>query len=260
MQSIKAKLNSLDGIKLLRTVRNALKRDYGLLLSCKQLLGFYRSYRKYRIINSNPAFSLQTKFLKPCIFDKTANTPVDPTYFYQDAWCAKKVFENKPDRHYDIGSKTELVGILSQFVPTTMVDIRPIELELNGLTFQRGSILKLPFEAGVLSSVSSICVIEHIGLGRYGDELDPDGSEKAAQELKRVLATNGNLYVSVPIAEENRIYFNAHRAFSRDYLLDMFQPLVLKEEKYIYRRQMLDCYDPQKKFGTGLFHFTKNSF
>ncbi len=31
-------------------------------------------------------------------------------------------------------------------------------------------------------------VVEHVGLGRYGDPLDPDGDLKAIAELKRVTA------------------------------------------------------------------------
>ena len=150
-----------------------------------------------------------------------------------------------------------MVGIISQFVPTTMIDIRPLELKLNDLYFIEGDILSLPFDDNTLKSISSICVIEHIGLGRYGDELDPFGSEKAVAEIKRVLAKDGNLYISLPVDAENSIYFNAHRAFTRDYILQLFHPLTLIEEKYIYKNEMTDHYDKTKGFGTGLFHFKK---
>ena len=67
-----------------------------------------------------------------------------------------------------------------------MVDIRlPIPLDL--LEFREGSILALPYEDKSVPSVSSICVVEHTGLGRYGDPIDPLGSEKVLVELKRIV-------------------------------------------------------------------------
>jgi len=75
-------------------------------------------------------------------------------------------------------------------------------------------------------------VIEHIGLGRYGDKLDVDGSKKAASELKRVLAVDGKLYVSCPIGIE-RVYFNAHRVFYPETVIEMFSGLTLEEFSYV---------------------------
>jgi ubiquinone/menaquinone biosynthesis C-methylase UbiE len=159
--------------------------------------------------------------------------------------------------HYDIGSSANSIGIISQFTPTTMIDIRPIDLKLDGLHFIEGSILAIPFEDNSIQSLSSLCVIEHIGLGRYGDQVDAFGSEKAAQEIQRVLAKGGNFYCSLPVDSECKIYFNAHRAFTRAYVLELFSGLSLVEEKYHYGRAVYDFYDAKKGFGTGLFYFTK---
>ena len=140
-----------------------------------------------------------------------------------------------------------------------MIDIRPIDLDLPNLFFRRGSILALPFDDDSIESLSSLCVVEHIGLGRFGDPIDPYGSEKAAKELKRVLNPGGNLYFSVPVDDACRVYFNAHRAFTRDYVISLFASLELVDEKYHYGRAMFDAYDSAKGFGTGLYHFRKAS-
>lgn len=87
------------------------------------------------------------------------------------------------------------------------------------LFFKKGSILELPFEDNSIQTLSSLCVVEHIGLGRYGDPVDSFGSEKAIKELKRVLQVGGIILFSVPVDNENKIYFNAHRAFAREYIL-----------------------------------------
>lgn len=219
---------------------------------------FFSDLGKYGKENTNKNFLFDLNNISSQIYDNTPESQgLDYVYFYQDSWCAEKIFKNKPKHHYDIGSKAEMVGIISQFIPVTMIDLRPLDVSLPNLKFEKGDILDLPFENNSIDSLSSICVIEHIGLGRYGDKIDSFGSEKAIEEIKRVLADKGNLYVSLPIDEENRVYFNAHRAFTREYILKLFRPLKLIEEKYIYGKELSDKYDPEKYFGTGLFWFKK---
>ena len=40
-------------------------------------------------------------------------------------------------------------------------------------------------------------VVEHIGLGRYGDQVDPDGDLMAMKELERVTAKLGKLLLNL---------------------------------------------------------------
>lgn len=86
----------------------------------------------------------------------------------------------------------------------------------------------LPFANGTLRSLSCMHVVEHIGLGRYGDPLDPDGDLKAAAELHRVLAPGGNLLFVVPVGRP-RIVFNAHRVYSFAQVRHCFASLNLVE-------------------------------
>lgn len=230
------------------------KNNPTILKRISKYLEFLKELKKFKKAD-NPNYLLNLINLKPCLFDKTETQLIDPVYFYQDTWCAQKIFSSKVDHHYDIGSNTKSMAIISQLIPTTMVDIRPIDLELSNFYFKKGSILNLPFTDGSLQSVSSICVIEHIGLGRYGDDLDPFGSEKSCKELIRVLAKNGNLYITVPVDDNNKIYFNAHRAFTREYILKQFTSLRLVEEKYIYGRKLFNNYNKDLGFGTGMYHF-----
>ncbi len=145
-----------------------------------------------------------------CLDERGAVTPVDPWYFYQDAWAFRKVYKGRPAWHLDVGSTALLVGVLSQVVPVTSVDVRPLPVTLGGLTCLSGTVTALPFEDGTVPSASSLSVIEHIGLGRYGDDLDPRGSERACRELARVLAPGGRLYLSFPTGAAVTL-FNAHR-------------------------------------------------
>lgn len=195
------------------------------------------------------------RWLQPQIGEDTAETELDATYFYQDAWAFEKIYTRKPSQHVDVGSHNQFVALLSKVVPVTMVDIRPLPVTLESLQFKAGSILALPYADNSIPSVSSICVIEHIGLGRYGDPIDPDGSEKALRELMRIVQPGGDLLISVPIDVENRIYFNAHRAFREDYLLELFRPFEVIEKRYIYGNTFGS--EIRSKFGTGCYLLRK---
>lgn len=234
-----------------------LKMETNLFKNLSLLLKFYKNFYNYKKINTSSGFSLNLNNIYPCVFDNSSYTPLDPIYFFQDSWAANKIFNIKPEHHYDIGSSAKTIGILSQFVPITMVDIRPIRLSLKNLFFKQGSILNLPFKNNSIKSLSSLCVIEHIGLGRYGDKVDPYGSEKAIKELKRILAVGGIILFSIPIDNENKIYFNAHRAFTRNYIIELFDEFKIIEEKYIYGTKIYDSYNTEEGFGTGLYMLKK---
>ena len=225
------------------------------ILLIKQFCWFFKELRILRQLEENRQFKLIEYY--PCLLDNINYTPLDSTYFFQDSWAAKHLFELKPNHHYDVGSSAKTIGILSQFIPITMIDIRPIQLELPNLFFKKGSILELPFEDNSIESLSSLCVVEHIGLGRYGDTIDPFGSEKAIKELKRVLKIGGILLVSVPIDNENKIYFNAHRAFTKTYILELCEGLEVIDEKYHYGMKLYNEYDRTRGFGTGLYMLKK---
>ncbi|HVZ39073.1 MAG TPA: DUF268 domain-containing protein [Candidatus Kapabacteria bacterium] len=215
---------------------------------------FWRSYRAYRAMAPEQVPTMQ---LLPCLNDDTAETPIEPIYFYQDAWAFERIVAGHPPEHVDVGSHHKFVALLSKVVPVTMVDIRPLPLPLNTLKFLKGSILELPFADASIGSLSSLCVVEHIGLGRYGDPLNPHGSEEAIAELKRVVAPGGDLYLSLPVDDVTRVYFNAHRAFEEEYLFTLFGGFELLDRRYIVRGRYLEKREPG--FGIGCYHLKRNA-
>jgi SAM-dependent methyltransferase len=213
---------------------------------------FWDSYQRYSEL---PGSAASAEFLYPCIGEDTGETPVEPTYFFQDAWAFEKIVAARPERHVDVGSHHRFVSFLSKVVPTTMVDLRPLRAHMESIGFVEGSILALPFPDQSVPSVSSICVVEHIGLGRYGDPLDPHGTEKSLEELKRVVAPGGDLYVSLPIAEADREYFNAHRVFTEETALGMFEPFEVVESRYIYGYEFVE--QRRSAAGVGCYHLRR---
>lgn len=216
-----------------RAARNVARHGRSMMRRVTGWGRFWSRYFRYRRMASpdqKPSFTR----LMPSLVDDRGETPLEVTYFFQDAWAFQKIVNATPSRHVDVGSHHKFVSLLAQVVPTTMVDIRPLPVELWNLEFVTGSILDLPFPDGSIPSVSSICVIEHIGLGRYGDALDPDGTRKAVDELKRIVTGAGDLYISLPIDDETHTYYDAHRTFTEEDALRMFEPFEVIESRYVY--------------------------
>lgn len=164
----------------------------------------------------------------PCFYEKTKTTKFDLHYFYQDIWATKKIYENKISHHVDIGSNIQFAGFLTAFTKVSFVDIRQLEVMLDNFKSIKGDIIVLPFKNNSVCSLSCLNVAEHIGLGRYGDILDPFGTKKACQELSRVLAKNGNLYFSISVGKP-KLCFNAHRISSPKKIIQYFGDLELVE-------------------------------
>ncbi len=58
----------------------------------------------------------------------------------------------------------------------------------------------------------SISSIEHDGLGRYGDPINPNGDLQAMRLLKRKLKPGGLLFLGIPIGLDTLVW-NAHRIY-----------------------------------------------
>jgi len=191
-----------------------------------KLLRYINDWKKYIQLNAAEPIRLINTY--PRVHDKTKETHFDKHYFYQNIWAFKKIYESECDSHIDVGSKIDFIGFLTTITKVTFIDIRPLILNLDNLGSKKGNILALPYKDGSVKSLSCLHVAEHIGLGRYGDSLDPLGTQKAAKELSRVLAPNGTLYFSVPIGKP-KLCFNAHRIHSTNQILNYFSDLDLIE-------------------------------
>jgi hypothetical protein len=199
----------------------------------------------------------------PQLHDRTSSTGVDAHYFYANGWAMRRIVSQQPTHHVDIGSQTMFVNLLSSILPVEFYDYRPLEAKMEGLTNLSGDILKLPITAGSVESLSCLHVAEHIGLGRYGDPLNPNGTWLACGEMKRVLAPGGNLYFALPIGKPN-VCFNAHRIHSPKTIIEYFDGLDLVEFSGVHddgryvERVDLDEF-ANSHYGCGMFWFRCNS-
>jgi hypothetical protein len=145
-------------------------------------------------------------------------------YFQQDLQVARWVFHEKPVRHVDVGSRIDgFVGHLAVFRDVEVLDIRPQPEPIDGVKFHQVDLMADLQQEWLecTDSLSCLHTIEHFGMGRYGDPIDPVGHLKGLAQLKRMLAPGGVFYLSTPIGPQ-RVEYNAHRIFAVETLLGWF--------------------------------------
>lgn len=94
----------------------------------------------------------------------------------------------------------------------TTVEYAPIHLETPGLRAMTPEQFERTPE--VFDCALSISSVEHSGLGRYGDVLDPDGDLRAMEMLRRMVVPGGELFLAVPLGRD-KLVWNAHRVYGR---------------------------------------------
>lgn len=197
----------------------------------------------------------------PILDEKVKVTGVDYHYLYQQIWVFNEVNEKKPKNHYDVSSTYQMSCYLAGITKAHFVDLRPIEAEIDNLEVLQGDIENLKFRDNSIESLSCLHVIEHIGLGRYGDNLNINGPEVACKELARVLKSGGFLYLSTPIGRE-RICYNAHHVFNPKTILKYFKDLKLEsfnmvdDDGKLHKNIKLKEYQ-EKEYSLGMFKFKK---
>jgi len=203
--------------------------------------------------------------LKPYLKDRhEAAGSARGHYFLQDIWAAQHVHRHDAPEHIDVASRVDgFVAHVVSFKPVRYVDIRPLESTVPGLTWQEGTVCALPQASHSVSSLSCLHVIEHIGLGRYGDPIDPDGWLKGLSELQRVLKPGGQLLIGTPCGRQ-RVVFHAHRVFSPAQIIAALPELKLVEFSLIkdnsattwIANASLDACNGLS-YACGLFRFTR---
>lgn len=198
-------------------------------------------------------------------------------YFRQDLLVAQKVFQAKPKRHVDVGSRIDgFVAHVASFRAVEVFDIRELSTEIPGIIFKQAdlmspdSVINFCVDGeGYCDSLSCLHTIEHFGLGRYGDQVDPLGYRRGIENLSKFLMPGGHLYLSTPIGQE-RVEFNANWVFNPQTILDVASSVGLS----LYELIVLDQRGAQETvilptkenlvalakeyYRLGIFHFIKD--
>lgn len=208
--------------------------------------------------------------LSPCLSDwyEEGGTTKNE-YFWQDLLVARKIFEAKPERHVDIGSRVDgFVAHVASFREIEVFDVRPITRKIPGVIFKQADLMNtMATMEDYCDSLSCLHALEHFGLGRYGDPINPNGFELGFASMAGLLRNYGAFYLSVPIGI-NRVEFNANRVFDPRIIVDLAEKNSLKlssltvfwqdgriEEMILDELQLSNL--ARQRYALGIFTFIK---
>lgn len=186
-------------------------------------------------------------------------------YFHQDLYVAQKIFSSKPSKHVDVGSSIAgFVSHVAAFMPIEIWDIRPTPSVSKNISFNQQDVM-----AGLTvssPSVSCLHTLEHFGLGRYGDPINPRGHLTGFKHLVDAVQPGGLLYISFPIGAEDRVEFNAHRVFHPESILGWPGAELIELEEFAFvddagdlvtDASLSDAVNQKLRFGCGIYTFRK---
>ena len=245
-----------------------LRQTYRSLRGMPRFFRTLRELRRQEEASGHP-FSLRASH--PCLGEDSEGSGLaSGHYFHQDLLVARRIFQDRPRRHVDVGSRVDgFVAHLACFRRVEVVDIRPLTSAIPNITTIQADVMA-PLPADLVEScdsVSCLHALEHFGLGRYGDPIDYDGHLLGLESLYSMLAPGGKLYLSVPIGPQ-RIEFNAHRVFSVGYLLGRLEPRY-RVDRFSYVDDSGDLHEDVSlteediredfgcSYGCGIFELTK---
>lgn len=239
-----------------------LKISYDGVVFFSRYTRYIYNYLKRSSALADGRFEYSWRLRWPCLNDATEGTGFDAHYLYHTSWAARILARDKPEYHVDISSSLMFVSLVSAFIPVRFYDYRPANINLSNLDGGFADLMKLPFDDNSVRSLSCMHVIEHVGLGRYGDPFQPQGDLKAISELIRVVSPGGCLFFVVPIGGKSVLQFNAHRIYLYEQIQSYFQSMKLEDFALV-----TDCgaflVNPsieivrQQYFGCGCFLFRK---
>lgn len=230
------------------------------LIAIRHLPRFFSDARTFKRLGGN--ISLRYPILSD--YKEPAGT-MRGHYFHQDLFVAKQIFHNNPKRHVDVGSRLDgFVAHVASFRDIEVLDIRNITSQVPGIKFTQADLMQ---DSAVRSdSVSCLHAIEHFGLGRYGDEVDPEGHLKGFSSISSIVTSGGTLYLSFPIGKSERTEFNAQRIFHPRSVLSWpgIEGLELVQFSFVDDLgdffedvQIAAAEDQQLVFGCGIYKFKK---
>lgn len=188
-----------------------------------------------RMSTNNHEFLILDNY--PCLNDRDEDSgTTNGAYFHQDLFVAKQIYLNSPLKHVDIGSRIDgFIAHVAVFREIELFDIRNLESKVENIVFKQADLMSNDLNYfDYCDSISSLHALEHFGLGRYGDKIDPNGHIKGFKNITNILKKGGTFYFSVPMGIQQRIEFNAHRIFNLKYLINLISPdFIINSFSYI---------------------------
>jgi len=214
--------------------------------------------------------------IKPCLLDRfDTSGAIHNEYFWQDLIVARRIYERNPKIHIDIGSKVD--GFVSHVASYREIECFDIRNQINTIPNVKFHIADITGDISqnlflqnlkYCDSLSCLHVLEHFGLGRYGDKVNPTSYKDGLLNISKIISTNGILYLSIPIGIE-RVEFDANWIFNPldiIYLAESFglkfsNLTIINTNGIIFDSIQfnLDTFEKlsNENYNLGLFEFTK---
>lgn len=178
------------------------------------------------------SFKFSEKNQMPCLgeWDRTASS-FAAHYFWMEEWCSKKIFNSKPEIHVDVGGRYDgLISRLNTFGQRVIeFDIRPMKSPCDNVEFIcTNAVYMSEIADESIGSISLLGVMDTMGLGRWGDLVDPEAWLKCLKSVQRVLWKGGDAYFSVLIGKE-KLEFNLGRIFEPMTIISALDGMELEE-------------------------------
>jgi hypothetical protein len=226
-------------------------------------LKYFLDFFKYKKLGGN------VTYFHPMLNDSLEEAGISKGhYFHQDLLVASYIYNSKPETHVDIGSRIDgFVAHVASFRKIQIIDIRNLnEIGHDNISFIKLDLTKHNNSSILSDSVSCLHAIEHFGLGRYGDTIDPVGHIKGFNNILKIIKKNGTLYISFPISQNNETHFNSQRVFNPN---DIFNwstqenKISLKKFDYVdaqgnlHLNTKISDIENIKEYGCGIYTFKK---
>ncbi len=256
-------------MKLLKIIYNFFFHFVGLNLKIVFSLYNFPRFIKEIFIFKKKGGKINNYF--PILYDYNDHAGnIKSHYFHQDLRVSSLLFKDKPSSHIDVGSRIDgFISSISIFMEVSVLDIRKLDIKKNNINFIQGDIMDEKFDLHKkFKSVSCLHTLEHFGLGRYSDDINPQGYLIGFKNLYNLLDKGGKLYLSFPISSTSRIEFNAHRVFHFKDIFNWITKLNISDLKLIsfdliddnsklLINQDLDNILNHINFGCGIYTFKK---
>lgn len=109
------------------------------------------------------------------------------------------------------------------------IDINEYKKRHPNFTFCRGDILKSPFKPTSFDVIISLSTLEHIGLGRYGDQPNKKGDIQTVQQIYRLLKKKGVFILTVPFGKA--VDTKWYRVYDKDRIKTLIEEFTIAKQK-----------------------------
>lgn len=235
----------------------------------RSVLGLPRYMRDFLRFRSGYAGRIE---LLPCLQDWYEEGGMTKSeYFWQDLLVARSIFKANPEKHVDVGSLVHgFVAHVASFREIEVFDVRAVSTQIPGIIFKQADLMQpAPEMTDYCDSLSCLHALEHFGLGRYGDPVDPGGFERGLANMAALVKKGGVFYLSVPIGSA-RVEFNGQRVVEPQVVIQLARAnsLELRELTLIRHGGEVEVLLPdaarlselaRQRYVLGMFTFAKHA-